>query len=252
MKYYKEVIFSGFMILCSLVFADETDKTKVYCPRYITCDFEHRNSCYLSDNNYNVWSKPIFNNHRLKKGIYKFKRAIKNSRGPGRPGCEYYFDDKQPYPLSVVFEFVPEQNKVNYMFNLEPIYADEHKWNKSGVCESNKSHDCPFIQSNEIAMALYAGDSYMFYFPSENDWISNYDVYHVLQYQELAKRCGITSSCIIDVGYCSSDGLQCEQRAIVEVDLSKAKDISIISVDTIVNNGCVFKKNDSFNLISCE
>lgn len=237
------------------IFANTTPEGQpiLYCPQAVECDLINTEHCHVTNNPYEMWGYVKYDTNRLVrliKGTYNLREVVID-RSTKKPICRYYLNDKQPAPLEVTLKELSYE-KVNYINKFKAFLTESSLWvdkNSNSVCLSDNPIQCPLIEAPEITITQI-GQSYnmMFYFPSGDDsgWGRDYIYMYSLSYEELHKRCGLTSACIIDIGSCDY-GDRCDPMGTVSLDISTP---NIVKIDNIISfHSYLIKQKEPFNTL---
>jgi hypothetical protein len=235
-------------------------QTSFFCPKSVICDSENPTSCHLSENPYDLWDKPNLNNSKTTiKGSYYLSAVISaNSK-----------DDEKNINKAVSCSYVNGQWDTYRVFtvtlkNSDMVYFKKQKkptsrWDDNGFCfpPSDDSRripleptSCPMVQSPGIS--IYDESPINLFYPNPNAYFeANFVAGKWMSYDQLYKRCGATSNCIIDIGICDSENENCTSYGSVELDISSPNIVKLNQIHSykVSGNPYVFVQKQPFNII---
>ncbi|HAT3877925.1 hypothetical protein [Legionella brunensis] len=257
-----------FFLISTTVFANPINqKLTVHCPKSVECNdnpYDGYYRCHASNDEYNMWGVPEYGSIYYPSGNYKLEKVKAELFPNGDITCFYRINNKQPLDMTIKlrrqldhFQTFDEGTLITNTFS--PIQNDLSHWVVNGgnaICESNNTFNCPMTEVPEVVISRRASGSLSFFWPSNDQ--SGFEAPFVtsgrLDFNSLKELCGITSTCILNVGHCSPDKDYCEVQGIVSIDLSNADGIQINEINAVPSSPvyCNFKRREPFNTLDCE
>lgn len=226
-------------------------QTSLFCPLTIECNSEDKNNCHLTNNPYDLWGIPKLEQTYSKNitGSYFFYSAIIRE---GFAQCKYInnqthlsFLVEPKYPNSISFQ---NQIKPNSHWKKDNYHSECSSSNPGST--SISTYECPIVQSAGIS--IYDESPIKLFFPNPNAYFeANFITGKWLSYDQLYKRCGATSNCIIDIGICDGENENCTSYGSVELDISSPNIVKLNQIDSykVPGNPYVFIQKQPFNII---